>query len=179
MSFDDIKAHLDRLFAYRPAGSSREQAAGLRAALVEFKVALDQLRAALAVTERELDVARRNLTDYQRRGELAAGIDDQETVRVAAEYTARARERVDLLERKVLVQRDEVQIAEREYAVTRERHQRAMHGLPPERETAPPSDPLDPESPAGSSDDPFLDQRAREAAVEAQLEMLKKKLGRE
>lgn len=179
MSFDDIKAHLDRLFAYRPAGSSREQAAGLRGALVEFKVALGQLREALAVTERELDVARRNLADYVRRGELAAGIDDQETVRVAEEYATKARERVDLLERKVLVQRDEVHLAEREYEATRERFQRATHGLPLEVDAPPGLDASgDPMSPS-SADDPLLDRRAREAAVEAQLEMLKKKLGRE
>lgn len=179
MNFDDIKAHLDRLFAYRPAGSSREQAAGLREALVEFKVALDQLCEALAATERELDIARRNLADYQRRGELAAGIEDHETVRIAEEYATKARERVDLLERKVLVQRDEVHIAEREYQLTRERYQRAARGLPLDTETAAPADPSDPASPPPSTDDPLLDLRAREAAVEAQLEMLKKKLGRE
>lgn len=175
MSFDDIKAHLDRLFAYRPAGSSRQQAAGLREALVEFRVALDQLREALAVTEQELEVARRNLVDYERRGRLAAEIDDAETVRVAEEFTERARQKVDLLERKVLVQRDEVVIAEREYETTRERFQRASHGLPPEDSAA-----SSPDDPAASPlDNPLLDRRAREAVVDAQLEMLKKKLGRE
>lgn len=179
MSFDDIKEHLDRLFAYRPAGSSKQQAAGLREALVDFKVALDQLREAVGVTEKELELARRNLVDYERRGRLAAEIDDAETVRVAEEFTTRARQRVDLLERKVLVQRDEVHIAEREYEATRERYQRASHGLP--LETSAPADlsgdAADPTAP--SLDDPLLDKRAREAAVEAQLELLKKKLGRE
>lgn len=175
MSFDDIKAHLDRLFAYRPAGSSRQQAAGLREALVEFRVALDQLREALGVTEQELEVARRNLVDYERRGRLAAEIDDAETVRVAEEFTERARQKVDLLERKVLVQRDEVVIAEREYETTRERFQRASQGLPLEDSAA-----SSPDDPAASPlDNPLLDRRAREAVVDAQLEMLKKKLGRE
>ncbi len=179
MSFDDNKEHLDRLIAYRPAGSSKQQAAGLREALVDFKVALDQMRQADGVTEKELELARRNLVDYERRGRLAAEIDDAETVRVAEEFTTRARQRVDLLERKVLVQRDEVHIAEREYEATRERYQRASHGLP--LETSTPADlsgdAADPTAP--SLDDPLLDKRAREAAVEAQLELLKKKLERE
>lgn len=176
MSFDDIKAHLDRLFAYRPTGSSREQAAGLRDALVEFKVALDQLREGLAKTERELVQARRDLGDYERRGRLAAEIDDAETVQVAADFVARTRERVDLLERKVIVQRDEVAIAERELEATRLRFQRASHGLPLD----PPGSPASPDPDSGAlHDDPYLDRRAREAVVDAQLEALKKKLGRE
>ena len=179
VSFEDIKAHLDHLFAYRPAGSSKEQAAGLRAALVEFKMALGQLQAALAVTEKELEIARKNLSDYERRGQLAADIGDTETAEVAAEYAVKARERVDLLERKVLVQRDEVHIAEREYEITKAQFQRANHGLPidPPTSSAPQVD--ESGAPAPPLEDPFLDRRAREAAVEAQLEMLKKKLGRE
>lgn len=179
MSFDDIKAHLDRLFAYRPAGSSRQQAAGLREALIEFKAGLNELNEALKVTERELETARRNLVDYERRGRMAAEIGDEETVRIAEEYLAKARERVDLLERKVLVQRDEVHIAEREYEATRARFQRASHGLPLDPPTSSSQDPLDDGAGAGPLDDPLLDRRAREAAVEAQLEFLKKKLGRE
>ena len=176
MSFDDIKAHLDRLFAYRPTGSSREQAAGLRGALVEFKVALDQLREGLTRSEADLERARRELVDYERRGRLAADIGDAETVRVAEEFISRTRERVDLLERKVIVQRDEVAIAERELEATRLRYQRASHGLPLD----PPGAPDAPDSEGGPlDDDPYLDRRAREAVVDAQLEALKKKLGRE
>jgi chromosome segregation ATPase len=175
MSFEDIKSHLDRLFAYRPVGSSKEQAAGLRGALVDMKAALGELREALVVTEAELVRARKDLADSERRRELAAGIDDQETVRVADEHLTRLRSRLDLLERKVLVQRDEVHMADREYEQMRAQYQRAAQGLP-----------LDPPGAVGGGpdgnppeDDPFLDRRSREAAVDAQLEMLKKKLGRE
>ncbi len=174
MSFDDLKAHLDRLFAQRPSGSTREQAAMLREALIEFKVAFDQLREGLARTEAELERARRELADYERRGRLAAEIDDAETVRIAEEFITRTRQRVDLLERKVIVQRDEVVIAERELEETRQRYQRASHGLA--------SDPTPSQGAADDgllADDPLLDRRAREAAVDAQLELLKKKLGRE
>jgi hypothetical protein len=173
MNLDDIKAHLDRLFAQRPTGSTREQAGMLREALIEFKVAVDQLREGLARTETDLDRARRELVDYERRGRLAAEIEDAETVRVAEEYVTKTRQRVDLLERKVIVQRDELAIAEREMADTRERFRRASHGLPQTSGSS--GDALEGESPH----DPLLDQRAREAAVDAQLEMLKKKLGRE
>ncbi len=176
MSFDDIKVHLDRLFAYRPAGSSREQAAGLREALIEFKAALTELHATLELSERKLTEARKNVADYERRGRLAAEIEDQETVQVAEEYLAKARERVDLLERKVLVLRDEVTIAEREYQSTKSRFQRASNGLPIE----PPAAQIDEETGEPTlPEDPFLDQRAKDAAVEAQLDMLKKKFRRE
>ena len=140
MDLDDIKAQLDRIFAAGNRTSSREQAAGLREALVEFKVGIGQLREGLSRAERELDVARRESADYSRRGELARGIDDQETVRIADEFTAKARERVDLLERKVLVLRDELAIAEREYEVTRQQFQSASRGLPLDAMT--PGDPL-------------------------------------
>ena len=175
MDLDDIKAQLDRIFAAGHRTSTRDQAAGLRAALIEFKVGISQLRDALTRSERELDSARREASDYARRRELAGAIDDQETVRIAEEFTAKARERVDLLERKVIVQRDELAMAEREYEVTKQRFQAASRGLP-----------LDGRSPgevnAGVDGPPPLDQtmmdhRAREAAVEAQLEHLKKKLG--
>ncbi len=171
MSFEDIKSHLDRLFAYRPVGSSKEQAAGLRAALVDMKVALGALREAREATEAELARARQDCADSERRRDLAAGIDDEETVRVADAYLERVRARVDLLERKVLVQRDEVIMAEREYESMRAQYQRAAHGLPLH-------DGADEASPS-ADDDPFLDRRMRDAAVDAQLELLKKKLRRE
>ena len=137
---------------------------------------IGQLRDALGALRARAGRARREAADYARRGELAGAIEDQETVRIAEEFTAKARERVDLLERKVIVQRDELAMAEREYEVTKQRFQAASRGLP-----------LDGASAADSSAGgrgalvdrirPMMDQRAKEAAVEAQLAHLKKKLG--
>ena len=171
MDLDEIKAHLDRLFAGRPNRPTREQAAGLREALVGFKMGIGELREALARTERELEAARRDMADYERRGRLALEINDAETSRIAAEYSAKAQERVDLLERKVLVQRDEVAMAEREYDATMVRFQAASHGIPFEAEAA-----TDPLAEGPSMNEALLDHRAKEAAVEAQLAHLKKKL---
>ncbi len=171
MDLDEIKAQLDRLFAGRPNRPTREQAAGLREALVGFKVGIGELREALARSERELEAARRDMADYERRGRLALEINDAETSRIAEEYTTKARERVDLLERKVLVQRDEVTMAEREYDATMARYQAASRGIPFQEESA--ADPLAEGPPP--MNEALLDHRAKEAAVEAQLALLKKK----
>ena len=175
MDLDDIKAQLDRIFAAGTRTSSRDQAAGLRAALVEFKVGIRQLRESLARSEGELDIARREAADYARRGQLAGQIDDQETVRIAEAFTGKARERVDLLERKVIVQRDELAMAERDYEGTRQRFQAASRGVP--LDPSPAGDPLADPDRVVPIDRAMMDQRAREAAVEAQLAHLKKQLG--
>lgn len=173
MNFDDLKLHLDRLFAARP--DPREQAAGLRDALVDFKIGIGQLREALARTERELEVTRREATDYERRGRLAGEVGDLETVRLAEEFTTKAQEKVDLLERKVIIQRDELGMAERDYDATKQQYQSASRGIPLSGNR--PIDPLDEAAAADSAvDHLLLDQRARESAVEAQLALLKKKL---
>jgi hypothetical protein len=172
MDLDEIQAHLDRLFAGRPNRPTREQAAGLREALVEFKMGIKELREALDRTERELELARREMTDYERRGRLALEIGDAETSRIAEEFTTKSRERVDLLERKVLVQRDEVAMAEREYEATMARYQAASRGIPFEESAgaAPGAEGPPP------IDEALMKQRAKEATVDAQLAMLKKKL---
>ena len=175
MDLDDIKAQLDRIFAAGSRTSSREQAAGLREALLHFKVGIGQLTEALARSERELQAARKEAADYARRGQLAGEIDDQETVRIAGEFTAKARERVDLLERKVIVQRDELTMAQRDYDATKLRFQSASRGMP--LDGAPVPDPVADPDRISPTDQAMMDQRAREAAVEAQLAHLKKKLG--
>jgi hypothetical protein len=175
MDLDDIKAQLDRIFAAGTKTSSREHAAGLREALVEFKVGIGQLSTALARSERELETARKEAADYARRGQLALDIEDHETVRIADEFTAKARERVDLLERKVIVQRDELTMAQRDYEATKQRFQAASRGVP--LDAPPPEDPLASPDQISSVDQLMLDQRAKEAAVDAQLAHLKQKLG--
>lgn len=178
MDFDDIKLHLDRLFAPRPGASARDQAAGLREALIEFKVGIGHLGEALARGETELAQARREAEDYARRGRLAADIGDTETLALAEEFAIKAAARVELLERKVLVQRDELRLAEQDYEQTKQRFSAASRGTP-YTEASPAMAQAEPGGmPDASPLETYaLEQRAREAAVEAQLAHLKKQLG--
>lgn len=176
MGLDELRARLDRLLASQGLSTDRRaEASGLHAALVEFKVVVGTHREALAKAERELAVERRQEGDAERRGRLAADIGDTETVRIAAEYAARHRERGVLLERKVAVVRDELAYAEREYELLAARYQAARQNL-----GAP--------APVAGADIPDrefdvlkakADREASEQAVKAQLEMLKKKLGKQ
>jgi DNA repair exonuclease SbcCD ATPase subunit len=181
MSLEELRARLDSLLTRHGLAADRQdQAARLRDALVELKVAIGQNADARAKAERELEAERQRLVDAERRGSLAAGIDDAETVRIAAEFTAKHRERVELLERKLGVIRDELAFAEREYAGLSEQYRSTKLGT-----SGPSSSP----SPAAAELDPELDRdldrlsseasrAARDAAVRAQLEHLKKKLGK-
>ena len=110
--FDGLKARLDRLLRDRGA-DPRAYAASLREALVEARLGITEMRRALAATEAELEAERRQLADTERRGRLAAAVPDAETVAVAERFAARHRERILVLERKVVVQADELALAER------------------------------------------------------------------
>jgi hypothetical protein len=179
--FDGLKARLDRLFRER-GPAAREAAAGLRDALIEARVGIGGMRDALVRTERELAAERKQLADAERRGKLAAEVPDPETVSVADRYAARHRERVQVLERKLEVQREELALAEREVAEMAAQFKGAVRG--PEAasveaawrdlETAGASRPV--------SDDDRLaaeaDRRRQEDAVEAQLAYLKRKMGK-
>ncbi len=171
MDLDDIKAQFDRIFASRPTGDSRGEAALLREALIEFKVGIQQLREAMDRTAGQVVSLQREIADAERRGQLAAAIDDADTVAVAEEFTTRVREKLAILERKAAAQRDELLVAEHEYEVTRQRFQSARLGTSTTgRVESPLEDPLDPLA------DVRFDQQVRDAAVEAQLAHLKKKL---
>jgi len=176
--FESFRARLDRLFAEqggRP--DARAYAAGLHDAVVEARAAVSGMRDALTRSERELAAERRQLEDAERRGRLAAGIPDAETVAVAERFAARHRERVGVLERKLAVQRDELAMAEREVAEMTEQLREAKQGRVPDATPRPAPDPsLDAESDLMAA---RAERALHEAAVEAQLAHLKKKLGRE
>ncbi len=176
--FESLRTRLDRLFAEqggRP--DARAYAAGLREAVVEAKAAVGAMRDALAASQRELESERKRLADAERRGRLAAELPDPETVAVAERFAVRHRERIAVLERKLTVQADEIAMAEREVtemtAQLREAQQGRVPDVTPRLEHDPAAD--------GESD--LMAARAQralhEAAVEAQLAHLKKKLGRE
>lgn len=187
--FDRIRDQLDQLIARGTVPPSpRETAAALEQALIDARVGLGDLQRARETTERELAAQRRQLEDAERRGALAAAIPDPETVRVAAEFAERHRERVAVLERKLAVQADEVALAEREAADLASRWRQARQGLGPDG-LAPSVEGAwrDLQAAGGAHPDTDLDgellkttadRAALEAAAEAQLAHLKKKMGK-
>jgi hypothetical protein len=142
------------------------------------------MRSALAATERELEVERRQLADAERRGRLAAELPDADTVQLAERFAQRHRERVGVLERKLAVQRDELTLAEREVADMLAEYRTARPGAPFESIDAAWRDieAAGGERPGMSLEDEAAradsDQKLKQA-VDAQLAYLKKKLGKQ
>jgi hypothetical protein len=150
----------------------------------DAEVVLTRLRRGVSETETMLQSERRQMEDADRRGRLAAGVADAETVAIAARFAARHRERVVLLERKVAVQRDELGLAERELEelaahaarlgqrdVADELRSAAMTGEHPAPE------------PRSQFEDDLkrmqAERRLMDEAVERQLAYLKRKLGKD
>lgn len=157
----------------------RDAASGLHGAMVETKVALGTLRDAVAATGRELEAERRQLADAERRGRLAAEVGDTETVAVAERFVARHAERVTVLERKLAVLGDELTLVERDYGELSNSYRAAKIGMRPDPA------PRVSEADLGMEPSPELDDLGRratrdemDAAVQAQLEALKSKLGK-
>ncbi|MEP6572026.1 MAG: hypothetical protein ABJD11_04995 [Gemmatimonadota bacterium] len=172
---------------HTPAADARGFASGLQAALLEAKVAVGVMRDALAASERELELERKQLEDAERRGRLAAAIPDAETVQIAERFAERHRARSEVLGRKIAVQRDELSMAERELgemnAQFRAAKQGTVNGVRPEQEAAW----RDLQAAGGARpetdvEDALLrnrmDRAMHEAAADAQLEHLKKKMGK-
>ncbi len=182
--FEGLKARLDRLLRDRGGSDPRAYAASLREALIEARLGITEMRRALAAAEAELQSERKQLADAERRGRLAAAVPDAETVAVAERFASRHRERILVLERKVVVQRDELALALREVQEMTDQWRSASQRAPSSEsldaawrdlEAAGGSRPTD-ESDRMAAD---LDQRRREEAVEAQLQYLKRKMGKE
>jgi len=178
MGLDELRSRLDHLLAGQGRSTDRRAyASGLHAALLEYKLALGQSRDSLPPAERALSQEEQHLADALRRGRLAAEIGDAETSRIAEEYAVRHRERIELLTRKVSVIRDEIGYMEREYEVLAARYQSVRQGGGPPPDVPP--------SGADLPDREFdalkakADRDAAAQAVAAQLEILKKKLGKQ
>jgi hypothetical protein len=184
---DAVRAALE---AATPPGNLRELARQMREAVVDAKVAVQEMRAALARTEIELKVEAQRLSDAERRGRLAGEIQDQETVEVAERFAARHRERVAVLERKLSAQREELGLAERDLAEMQGQLKSAERGGP-----AAPGGPMssaeqawrDLQAAGGArpgvdlQDDLLkadMDRAALEQAADEQLDLLKQKLGK-
>ena len=99
--------------------------------MVETKSAIAGIKDALAATARELAVEQQHLADAERRGKLAAEIQDTETAELAEIWTTKHRERVALLERKHAVQQDELAYAERQLEEMSNQYRQAKSGVSP------------------------------------------------
>jgi hypothetical protein len=177
MALDDLRARLDQILGnMERAGGARGAASGLFEAMVETKTAISGLKDALAATARELAVEQQYLADAERRGRLAAEIQDAETAALAEIWTAKHRERVALLERKQAVQTDELAFAERQLEEMSNQYRQAKAGVPPGSGTGPS---MLPDDPALEREGGRLDREAQAARVQQQLADLKRKLGRQ
>jgi hypothetical protein len=173
-----IEAALDA--ATSPA-DKRDIVSGMRDAVIEAHAAVAGMRDGLERTEKELAAERRSLDDAERRGRLAKEIDDQETVEVAERFVAKHRERVEVLEQKLEAQKAEIVLTERELAEMKAQMKKvagssSVDGAWREIEAAGGS------RPETDVHDDLLKQKfdraAREAQADAQLEALKKRMGR-
>lgn len=181
----------------RDVGPSDRRAAlaGMKDALVHARMALQDLREGISVTERRLAQEQKELDTATRRRALAENINDAETVSVAERFVAQHAERVRVYEQKLASQRDELSLAEREYDEMSRELKRAMAGLPMTGERGGPATIEDAamrevEEALGerqsASDEAALNamsrakaREAREAEASERLAALKRQLGRE
>lgn len=180
--FERLKAAIDAaLDAATSPQDKREVVSGMRDAVIEAQAAVTGMREGLARTEQELAAEQRNLKDAERRGRMAKEIDDQETVDVAERFVLKHRERVEVLEKKLEAQNAEISLMQRELDEMKAQMKKVAGSSSVEsawREI---------ESAGGSRPETDVrddllkqqfDQAAREAQADAQLEALKKKMGR-
>jgi hypothetical protein len=181
---DALKAALD---AATPPGNLRDLARQMREAVVDAKVAVEEIRGAVTRTDAELAAERQRLADAERRGRLAAEIQDQETVQVAERFAAKHRERAGVLERKLAAQREELGLAERELTEMQGQLKTADRGASPPVGGASSTEQAwrDLQAAGGARPDVDLQQEllkhdidrvARERAADEQLDLLKKKI---
>lgn len=181
---DAINAALDA------AGSAdlRDVLAQMRQAVIEARASIEAMRQDLAETEAKLQAQRKAMADAARRGRLAQGIQDEETVEVAARFADKHRERVEILEQKLEAQRSELELAEREYGDMKAQFLEMERNRPAaEAASSVESAWRDLEAAGGTRPETDvrdellkrqLDRSAREARAEEQLEALKRKMGK-
>jgi hypothetical protein len=179
---EGLKARLDQLLRDGSRRDPRAYAAGLKEAVLEARLGIHAMQEALAATEGELAAERQQLEDAERRGKLAAMVPDPETVQLAERYAGKHRERAGVLERKLVIQREELVLAERELAEMTAEARQATAGHPSEAISAAWRDLESAGATRPDEQDRMqaeADHQRRESAIEAQLAYLKRKLGKQ
>jgi len=128
--FEQLRDALRDLGRPTDPADRRAALAAMRDGLVHARLALQDVRGAIAETERRLAAERSELATVTRRRELAARIGDDETVTIAERFVAQHEERLRVLEQKRAAQQEELALGEREYDAMSRDLKRAMAGLP-------------------------------------------------
>ena len=186
--FEHLRQSLNELLdrATKPE-DRRTIVARMKNTLVQATLGLDDLRTAHRMLEKKLEVERKELETVRRRRELAAGINDAETVKVAERFEKQHQEKVTLMEEKLAIQTRELELAEREVTEMKAEIRAAMAGTPGTPSSAIGSDPLDEDptsEPSAAQTSAEIDALARartradrDADAARRLEELKKKMG--
>jgi len=188
--FKGLRDALERaLAAATPPPDLGEIASQMREAVIEQKAAVRLLREELDKADQLLGAERSQLDTAQRRRDLALGIQDSETVAVAEKFIQRHQERAAILVKKVDAQREELALAERDLAEMTSQLQDAARRNPSIRSDRSanaawnglgeggmdrPETDLESELLKGR-----MERAAREAAADAKLDELKRRMGRE
>jgi hypothetical protein len=113
--FERLRSALEAaLSAATPPPDLREMAGQMQEAVILAKASVAAMREALETAERELGRERQEIETAPPPRDLAAGIQDAETVEIAERFLAKHQERFTVLERKVAAQREELALAERD-----------------------------------------------------------------
>ncbi len=187
---DSLRDALRGLSARLDPDERRRVSQTMREALVHAKLGIQELRDGVVTTEKRLSSEQSELDTVRRRQALAAQIHDEETVAIAARFAAQHADRVQMLESKLMVQQQELLLAERDYEAMSAELRRAMSGLAPDARSpdlaaAREVDDLLSDVPrSGPSDDaiePPAVRRTRaekEAEAEERLAALKRRMGK-
>ena len=171
--FEGVRQSLrDAMNRASSPAEGRAVLAMMRNALVDAKVGVSQVRAALESTRAQLVRERAELETAQRRRGLAAGIRDEETVRVAERFVVKHGERVVVLERKLEAQQAELALAERELQEMSDQFRSMAAGGAPVSPAG--SDPLPDDTLAADLDS--LRRRAEHSAREAEADRKPRRL---
>lgn len=182
MVFDGFRRSFDELLSRATRPEERHLIASrMKDTLVQARLGLDDLRAGLATTRQRITVETRELETVRRRKQLAGGINDQETVKIAATYEQMHAERLDMLQRKLGAQEGEVSLAERDVAQMAADLKAVVAGTDPRATSLDsPDESVDEKSALGDELDSLSRARTRadrEADAARRLDELKRRMG--
>jgi hypothetical protein len=117
MVFDGFRRSFDELLTRATRPEERHIVASrMKDTLVQARMGLDDLRTGLGKARERLAAEERELETTRRRKQLAEGINDRETVDIAAKYEQMHDERAAVLRQRVAAQEAELALAERDVA---------------------------------------------------------------